>query len=155
MSRQHNHRPLASFIALVAAASNACAGTSIKDELLKTPWQFGLVGQARSLPAGLAFQKGVTASVLRLLPNGEARIELPCRNEQLIKEVGEEPIFVGTWTLSDDNQLTYTVSFRGHPKTESAKVSIDGDELHLTVASGKVRKAGRFYGNVQEACRYE
>lgn len=140
---------------IVLLVGHAHAGQDIKAELTKTPWQFGLVGKARSWPVGLAFQKGVTAAVLRLLPDGQARSEIPCRNEEFIKKIGEEVIYIGTWELRAENELTYTVSFRGHPQTESGRVEINGDELRLIQSNGNVRRAERFFGNVQEPCRYE
>lgn len=142
-------------LALGLLLGDVNAGQDIRAELIRSPWQFGLVGKARSWPVGLAFQKGITAAVLTLSPNGQARSEIPCRNEEFIKRVGEEVVFTGTWELGPDNELTYTVSFRGHPQTESGRVEIEGDELRLIQSNGQVRRAGRFLGNVQEACRYE
>jgi hypothetical protein len=146
------------FVKIKASNSQGPESPNVQDitsELTRTPWQFGLTSKARTLPNGLAFQKGVTAAVLRLLPDGQARVETPCRNEDFIKKIGEELVYVGTWTLLRGNELTYTVSFRNQTQTESGSIDIDGEEFRFKKTDGTIRTAGRFYGSVQEPCRYE
>ena len=148
------HR-LACLLTVTSIAGDACADQNIDDELTKTPWQFGFVGEARALPTGLAFRRGITAGVLRLLPDGQVLFEIPCRDEAIIKLIGDGPVFAGTWTLRRGDELTYTISFRGDQLTESGRVEIDGEELHLIRGNGTVLRAGRFHGNVREPCRYD
>lgn len=146
--------PVVVSVALLNAGTSF-AGQVTERELVRGPWQLGLVGKARAMPVGLAFQTGVTAAVLRLLPDRTARVETPCRNEDFIKKIGENLVYKGTWELGKDDVLVYTVSFRGHSQTESGRVEIRGEEMRLYQSNGVVRQLGRFYGNVDEACRYE
>ncbi len=107
------------------------------------------------MPVGLAFKTGVTAAVLRLLPDHSARVEIPCRNEEFIKQIGGDLIYTGTWELRGGDILAFNVSFRGHPQSESGRIEIQGEEMRMYQANGVFRRLGRFYTNLQDACKYE
>lgn len=125
-----------------------------EEELTKGPWQFGLVGDARSMPIGLAFKTGVTAAVVTLLPDGKARIQVPCRNDEFIEKIGENLVYTGSWNLTND-RLSLSVSFRGHVQTEAGRVEIHGEEMSLFQRNGVVRRLGRFLSDVNAPCRYD
>jgi hypothetical protein len=143
---------IAALVTLAAVAARADAVT--KDQLTAGSWQYGLVGDARSLPIGLAFQKGITATVLTLYPNQTLRMNIPCRNEEFIRQFGDFQI-EGIWELKGANELILTITFRGQSRVESSRVEINGDELLLTSSGGEVRKLGRFNADLNAACTYK
>lgn len=103
-------------------AVSAMAATPTEQQLVMGPWQYGLYGAARGLPVGLAFQKGITATVVTFYPDHSLRVEIPCLNEGFIREHGEV-VFRGTWSLRND-ELSMTWMFRGasHSETSSAQM---------------------------------
>jgi hypothetical protein len=134
--------------------NTATAGGVNEAELTKTKWQYGLVGEARKVPIGQAFQTGITAAVLTFSADKSARIELPCRNEEVIKQVGEV-VFVGTWELKDNDQLSFTVSFRGQSQKETVRVEMQGEEMRFVLDNGRVRELGRFHADTNAPCLFQ
>lgn len=145
---------LLAFLFTLCSQGASVANPVTEQELTRGPWQFGLVGNARSMPIGLAFNSGVTAAVVRFLPDGKARVEIPCRNDEFIKKIGENMVYIGAWKLIND-ELSFTVSFRGHAQTETGRVEIQGEEMRLFQKNGVIRSLGRFHADVNEPCRYE
>ncbi len=147
--------PLA--LAAQTAILAACATpTPSKTEVALTQgsWQYGLYGEARVLPVGLAFKRGITATVLTLKPDGTLRMEIPCRNEEFIAKHGEV-LFTGTWKLQQENLLVLNLSFRGESRVETSTVTFQGEVLTLTSRTGEDKHLGRFYGNVSAPCVFE
>ena len=129
------------------------AQQNIGDAELIGAWQYGLVGEARRIPVGLAFQKGLTATVVTFSPDHTLRVEIPCRNEQFIRQNGEV-VFDGTWSLAGGT-LLMEWTFRGQRiPTKPATVGFEGGDLILTEAAGS-KHLSRFQGDTQASCVYE
>jgi hypothetical protein len=145
-------------LALVPASVSAVSQTAdlapIQDRLVNGPWQVGLYGNARNIPAGLAFKRGITAAVFTFEPDGKMRVNVPCRNEEFLRSVGGEFQIDGTWTL-DASELKYTIFIRGYSKTETYLVSFNGNDLEFLESEGKRLRLGRFFGDLGETCTFE
>ena len=136
------------------AISQTADGATARERLVNGPWQIGLYGNARHLPSGLAFKRGITAAVFTFTPDGKLRVNVPCRNDDFLRIVGGEFQIEGDWTL-DEKQLSYTIYLRGYSKMETYVVSLNGNDLEFTEAGGKKLRLGRFFGDLREACTFE
>lgn len=153
-------RPIQLALALTLAAtflpaiSQTVDGSTARERLVNGPWQIGLYGNARNIPSGLAFKRGITAAVFTFTPDGKLRVNVPCRNDDFLRTVGGEFQIEGEWTL-DEKQLSYTIQLRGYPKTEMYALSLNGNDLEFTDAGGKTLRLGRFFGDLREVCTFE
>ena len=145
---------LSILIAGLAASPIANAEQSLREVLTGSRWQYGLYGSAKSLPIGLAFQRGITATVLTLNADGSMRMDIPCRNEEFLRRVGGEFHIDGTWQLSEANELTLKPTFRGETKTEKVVVVLEEDVLVFESSAG-TKRLGRFNADVSKPCTYE
>jgi len=141
--------------ASVLANGQLYAQTVSKEQLTVGPWQYGLYGNARGLPIGLAFKQGITATVLTLKTDGSLRMDIPCKNEEFLRTVGGEFHIDGTWELRSANNIVMTITFLGQSRKESAEASIHENELHLTYPHGEIRRLGRFYADVNDQCVFD
>ena len=145
---------LALLSASIAAMSQEVDHAAIRDRLVNGPWQIGLYGNARHIPAGLAFKRGITAAVFTFDAGGKMRVNVPCRNEEFLRSVGGEFQIDGAWAL-DGRQLKYTISVRDYSKTETYLVSFNGNDLEFHDVGGERLRLGRFFGDLSETCTFE
>jgi len=152
--KTHLRHAFATVAVLVGLAPyQVLAQSNLTDAQLIGAWQYGLVGNARGIPSGLAFQKGITATVVTFNIDYTLRVEIPCRNEEFIRQHGEV-VFDGTWSLVDGTlQMDWT--FRGQRiPAKPAIAKIESGDLVLTEAAGS-KRLGRFQGDTQTPCVYE
>lgn len=132
----------------------ANAQQSLRELLMGSRWQYGLYGNVKRLPIGLAFQRGITATVLTFNPDGSMRLDIPCKNEEFLRKVGGEFHIGGSWQLSEPNELTLKPTFRGETKTEKVLVVVDEDVLVFESPTG-TKRLGKFNADVSKPCTYE
>ena len=138
----------------LALAPPAFAAPPTAQDLRSGPWQFDLHGTARSLPIGLAFKRGITATVVTFKEDGTLRMDIPCRNEEFLRSIGGEFRIDGTWELVPPSELRMTTRFRGEQRTESYSASLENEELLLSGTAGS-KRLGRFMADLTAACLYE
>lgn len=137
-----------------SALSTAQAGPPLVKVLTGSRWQYGLHGAARKMPIGLAFKRGITATVLTLKLDGSLRMDIPCKNEEFLRQFGGEFHIDGTWELKRQNTLTLKSVFRGESMTEVVSVVVEGEELVFD-SPGVQKRLGRFTGDIAQPCTYE
>jgi hypothetical protein len=135
---------------LLANAVFATTHSKFEIELIGS-WQLGLNDNTKDIPVGLAYQRGMTATVLTFNKDMTLRQEAPCKNAKLIKQVGEI-VLTGSWAFSDDGLLKTVLEFQQVKMPESRKISINKDQMILTSSEGKQQKFGRFTADVNLAC---